>query len=136
MNRNFFLKSSKFPILEGEEEEIVNPGLYGKALAIYLETNLKQKGYDIPFYCCEDWGWWVEVPSPDKSLGVGCVRHPEEGKEEYFSCLVFPPEDRVWSWRRFRKIDISTSLDKLAQTIHEILSDDPEINLVQQEEWG
>ena len=44
MNPNSFIhiKSSKFPILPGEEDELVNEGTYGKALALYIESELKR----------------------------------------------------------------------------------------------
>ena len=50
------VKSSKFPILSGEKEELVNDGTYGKALAEYLRVKLMERGYSVPFGCCEDWG--------------------------------------------------------------------------------
>ena len=51
------IRSSKFPILPGEKEELVNEGMYGKALAQYLQAKLTGRGYEAPFVCCEDWGW-------------------------------------------------------------------------------
>ena len=58
------IRSTRFPILPGEEEELLNEGTYGKALAEYLQAELAKRGYDAPFVCCEDWGWWVELKAP------------------------------------------------------------------------
>ncbi len=52
---------SRFGILPGEREELVNDGMWGKALAVYLQEKLRERGWDVPLVCCEDWGWWVEV---------------------------------------------------------------------------
>jgi hypothetical protein len=51
------IRSSKFPILPSEKEELVNEGMYGKALAVFLQAQRTDRGYDAPFVCCEDWGW-------------------------------------------------------------------------------
>jgi len=53
------IKSEKFPVLPGEDAELVNEGTYGKALAQYLEARLRERAYEVPTYCCEDWGWWI-----------------------------------------------------------------------------
>jgi len=64
MNKFIHIRSAKFPVLLGEKEELVNEGMYGKALAEYLQAKLRDRGYDAPFICCEDWGWWVELRAP------------------------------------------------------------------------
>jgi hypothetical protein len=38
------IETNKFPILEGEDDEIVNENMYGKALCKYLENNLPKTG--------------------------------------------------------------------------------------------
>jgi len=57
MDKFIHIRSTKFPILPGEKEELVNEGMYGKALAQYLQGKLKDRGYDAPFICCEDYGF-------------------------------------------------------------------------------
>jgi hypothetical protein len=56
MGQFILIRSSAFPILPGEEGELVNEGTWGKALAVYLQSRLQERGYDAPFICCEDWG--------------------------------------------------------------------------------
>ncbi len=36
MSKFIHIQSSRFPIMEGEKEEIVNEGMYGKSLAIFF----------------------------------------------------------------------------------------------------
>jgi hypothetical protein len=57
--------------------------MYGKALAQYLQLKLGERGYDAPFICCEDWGWWVELKAPF-TFGVCIYCGPErEGEGRY-----------------------------------------------------
>jgi hypothetical protein len=44
MDRFILIRSTKFPVLPGEKEELVNEGTYGKALAGYLQKKLKERG--------------------------------------------------------------------------------------------
>lgn len=50
------IRSAKFPVMPGEEDEIINERMYGKALSLYLQEHLIEKGYQSSLYCCEDWG--------------------------------------------------------------------------------
>ena len=72
MDKLIHIRSAKFPILPGEREELVNEGMYGKALAQYLQGKLRERGYAAPFICCEDWGWWVELKAAPVAFGV-CI---------------------------------------------------------------
>ena len=51
------IETQKFPILEGEDEDIANERMYGKALCNYLQSELPRVGVSVPFFCNEDWGW-------------------------------------------------------------------------------
>ena len=55
------IETKKFPVLEGEKEELVNEGMYGKALCAYLQVKLLLVGIQVPFFCNEDWGWWLQA---------------------------------------------------------------------------
>ncbi len=39
-------------MLPGEERDMVNEGMVGKALALHLQERLQRSGYDAPFICC------------------------------------------------------------------------------------
>ncbi|QJE97629.1 hypothetical protein [Luteolibacter luteus] len=124
------IRSSKFPAMPGEEEELVNEGLYGKAISIYLNEGLAAKGYQMPGYVCEDWGWWVGVKQGDFSSGV-CVYSIRQDKDvqEYCACLQDAP-GRRWSWTKFRRIDFTEDVTKLDADLREIFTKDPEIEVV------
>jgi hypothetical protein len=52
-------ETKRFPIMLGEDQEIVNERMYGKPLCQYLESVLSGAGIDVWFYCAEDWGGWL-----------------------------------------------------------------------------
>lgn len=86
MGKFIHIRSSKFPVLPGEKEELVNDGMYGKSLALYLQSNLQERGYDAPFVCCEDWGWWVELTTAAFTFGACVYPGAEENDPRDFAC--------------------------------------------------
>ena len=124
------IRTSKFPILLGENEELVNPGTHGKAFALYLQAQLALLGYSTPFVCCEDWGWWVEILLPEKVVGLSCYRHHEKNEICDFVCTASPESDRVWSWRRFRTIDIGNQVDRIVADLIDVFENDSEIEFI------
>ena len=62
-------KSDKFPPYNGEEVEI-NPGLWSKRLAEYLQDKLPHYGLKVTNIGVEDWGWMVELENEEFPLCV------------------------------------------------------------------
>jgi hypothetical protein len=125
----FHIRSSKFPILPGEDEELVNPGMYGKSLSLYLQEHLQQRGWAASWINCQDWGWWVGIEAP---LEVGvCIYNCTQGDSpnEYVVCDGML-STKKWSFRSFSFIDYTSLKDKLKADILEILSSDPEIEFL------
>jgi len=60
-------RSDKFPPYDGEQKEI-NPGLWGKRLAEYLQNNLAHYGVKVTGIGSEDWGWMVELENEEFPL--------------------------------------------------------------------
>ena len=124
------IRTEKFPVLDQEEDEVVNPGTYGKAFAQFIESSLKDAGYDVPFIVCEDWGWWVEVKLPNKSIGITCYRDHDENTLCDFVCSPSPERNKVWSWKKFRFIDISSDLSAIRETLRSAFEADFEIEFL------
>ena len=124
------IRSDKFPILPGEEEELHNPETYGKGFALYLQSSLAEQAYDTPFICCEDWGWWVDIKLPNKAIGLCCYRHGEEDGMCELVCSPSPEGDRVWSWRHFRFIDLSKELRRLEGDLETLFVSDPDVEFI------
>lgn len=122
--------SSKFPVLQGEAEEVTNPGTFGKSFAQYLQERLVERNYAVPSICCEGWGWWVGVQLSNALIGLCCYRAHDESKECDFACTTSVEKARVWSWKRFRYLDLSDELAPLDEDLKAILSEDPDVEFV------
>src|SRR6185369_18002217 len=86
--------------------------------------------YEVPFICCEDWGWWVEIKSLPVFAGV-CVYATSDLPESHELCIaVKPPPGRHWSWRRFRSIDATSHVTKLFADVSEIVRSDPDVQVL------
>ena len=130
MERFIHVRSKKFPVLPGEEQELINDGMYGKALAQYLREQLVKLDYDAPFECCEDWGWWVELRGAPYTVGV-CIYcgQESEGILNYFVSSSLNG-GKVWSWKKFRLLDTSQWNDRLFGDLVQILQSDPEVEVL------
>jgi hypothetical protein len=130
MDKFIHIRSTKFPILPGEREELVNDGMYGKALAEYLQKKLRERGYDPPFFCCEDWGWWVELKNAPFRFGVCIYCGPRgDGPLDLF-CTDGATGQWKWSWRRFRFVDTTTWVDKLHADLVSVFRADPDVEII------
>ena len=93
-------RSDKFPPYDDEEERI-NPGLWGKNLAEYLQENPSHQGLKVTGIGAEDWGWMVELEN-----------------EEWFI--------RKW----FKKIDATVQVGRVAEALKKVLESNPDIRNV------
>jgi hypothetical protein len=125
------IETKKFPILEGEDEEIVNPNMYGKALCKYLEHNLPKAGVRVPYFGAEDWGWWLTVEDGDFKMGL-CIYSDPDAKHdpERYAILPSIKKEKKWSWSNFRNIDVSKNVLKVMDTLEKIFKGDKEIKVV------
>ena len=119
-------RSSKFPPYEGEEE-MINPGLWGKRLAEYFVQKLSEKGVVAKPIVAEDWGWYVPIRNEGFRLAI-CCGH-QYGDDHQFLCFT-DPATPVFR-KLFKKIDATTAqLTMLTDTMRQILSSDPDIKEV------
>jgi hypothetical protein len=126
------ITSAKFSILPGEAEQIINEGTYGKALAEYLTVRLRDLGYSAPFFCCEDWGWWVELVGYPFTFGL-CIYGrvcPDGSLEHYLSDGGRPA--RRWSWRHLRFVDtgVEVTAAVLRNDLVAIFRADPDVHVL------
>lgn len=130
MAAGIHISSTRFPILPGEEAELVNEGTYGKALAEYLAAKLQERSWDVPFVCCEDWGWWVSVKGQPFELGLCCYGASDAGEKPELYVMLSREGGRKWSWRQFRSIDTTARVDALFDEIKDILATDQDVRIV------
>lgn len=125
------IETKKFPVLEGEEEEIVNEGMYGRALCLYLEKELPKLNINVTSFCCEDWGWWVDVNSNDVEMGLCVYSDPESGNDpKRYAIMSSITEGKKWVWSKFRKIDVTQDVTRVMDTVEKVFKADSEITRV------
>ncbi len=133
MDSNSFLqiRSTKLRVLPGEDDELVNEGMYGKALAEYLQTRLSQRGFQTPMIVCEDWGWWLAIAGLPFSCGL-CIYGRRIGDSDDLDlCVtVSTGRGRKWSWGRFRFIDTTAEVERLHHAIRNAFAEDSDITII------
>ena len=55
---NHVIRTTSFPIQPGEDKE-TNPGVYGRAFADYLVTQIRGRGVDVEGVIPEDFGYCI-----------------------------------------------------------------------------
>lgn len=134
----YWFKSSKFDIEPGEDEEI-NPRIYGRQLATWLQDRLTEHGYKVEGTYEEDWGRCIRCAREPFILWVGCGNvwdfdtakpddAPPSKDQVMWHCFV-TAEIPFWK-RLFQKIDTAPSVAKLYSDLGRILGDEKEIVLV------
>jgi hypothetical protein len=119
------IETKKFPILEGEDDEIVNDRMYGKALCRYLETELPVVGINVPFFCSEDWGWWLEMEHNGFKMGLCIYSDPDAVRNpERYALMPSIQDAKRWSWSKFRKVDVSNEVLKLIDALERVFQSD------------
>ena len=131
MSKFIHIRSSKFPVLPGEEEELINEGTYGKSLAEYVQSKLRERGYDSPFVICEDWGWWVHLTGAPLAFGVCIYSDLDAVKRGEFVCTDSLIKSRKWSWKNLRFVDASPWAEKLHSDLMNIFQSDEDISIIE-----
>lgn len=115
-------RSTIFPPYDGEEEEI-NPGLWGKRLAEYLQNNLPLHGVKVTAIGAEDWGWMVELESDEFPLWIGCGH--QNGDNDEFLCFIEPSKPFIR--KLFKKIDTTAKVSRVSEALKKVLESNPDI---------
>ena len=122
MKTHVEFRSDKFPPYEDEEEQI-NPGLWGKRLGEYLKEKLKIEGVEIGELNPEDWGWRLSVKNDSFSLWIGCG-HYQEYPDGY---ICFVGSDKPFVRKLFKKIDTTQQVSRVVKALNNVLTSDPDI---------
>ena len=114
-------RSDKFPSYG--EEELINPGLWGKRLAEYFVAKLPAHGLVAGEPIAEDWGWYVPIVVDGAALAL-CCGH-QDGDDDQF--LVFTDPPKPVTRKLFKRIDVTPQLARLVRAVDAILAADPDI---------
>lgn len=107
------------PVL-GEDEE-ANPGRYGKALAQWLSTQLRERGVSVEGVIPEDFGWVVMISRQPLMLWFGCGN--TDGSTTEWS--VFPVAEASVLQRLFKRVDTASEIERLRTHLSELVPSIP-----------
>jgi hypothetical protein len=122
MRTHVEFRSDAFPAEPGEEEKI-NPGRWGAALARYLWQELLLQGHVLHEPYTEDWGYAVEIENPAFNLWIGCGNYDEY--PDGFLCFIVP--DKPFVWKRFRRIATTERVGAIADALETALRKHPSV---------
>ena len=129
----YWFTSNLFSVEPGEDEEI-NPGRYGRQLALWLRTQLEKRGYSVEPVIAEDWGRCLMLSRKPFLLWVGCGNVDESVDDDPSNNRViwhcFSSAEVPLFKRLFTRLDTATALSKLDADLHAILNAEPAIRLV------
>jgi hypothetical protein len=129
----YWFTSDLFTVEPGEDGE-VNPGRYGRQLAIWLKARLEQRGYGVEPIIAEDWGRCIMLSRSPFLLWVGCGNVDESTPDDPTSGKItwhcFPAAEVPLLKRLVGKPDTSVALSKLDADLRSILGTEPAITLV------
>ena len=114
-----------FKPMAGEESE-TNAGRYGKALALWLATKLKERGVSIEGVIAEDFGWIVLVARKPFLLWIGCGS--TDGSISEWS--VFPIAEVGTIQRIFRRINPTAEIERLMAHLVDLVPSVPGVSNV------
>jgi hypothetical protein len=123
MRTHLGFRSDAFPRESGEEEAL-NPGRWGAALARFLRQELSNRGPLGREPLVEDWGYCIPIDNPAFDLWVGCGNY-----EEYpdgFLCFIEPKTPFVR--KIFRKIDVRATVEEVGVALGTILRAHPDVH--------
>lgn len=122
MKTHVEFRSSAFPPYPNEEEQI-NPGLYGKRLAEFVAESLNAAGFKPDEPGPEDWGWSVTIENRDFPLWVGCSHYQEY--DDGFLCFIEPSKPVVRRW--FRRVSTEAVVGRVAKVLDSSLRGRPDV---------
>ena len=129
----YWFTSNLFSVEPGEDEEI-NPGRYGRQLALWLREQLEKRGYNVEPVIAEDWGRCLMLSRKPFLLWVACGNVDESMEEDSSNNRIiwhcFPSAEVPLLKRLFTRPDTAAALSKLDADLHAILIAEPAITWV------
>ena len=117
MRTQFEFTSGAFPAYPGEEE-LINPGRFGKRFAEFLQTSLPAHGFEVTGIINEVWGGMVELRNVAFPLWIGCGN--VDGSETEFMGFIEPSKPLIRRW--FKKpIPTTEVVEKLSSALESVL---------------
>lgn len=128
----FCFTSTLFEIERGVDAQL-NPGRYGRQLALWLGARFAEHGY-APEIIAEDWGYCVMLLRHPFLLWVGCGNMEETDIDVSKDAIVwhcFAAAEASLLQKLFRKPQTRGALQKLQAELHAVLDEEPEIAFIE-----
>jgi hypothetical protein len=125
MKARISFTSSHFPVEPGEDEDI-NPGIYGKALAQYLASKLKERGVEVEGIVEEDFARLVMLHRRPFRLWVACAN--DEGSTTNWQ-LFLSAEIGLVGW--LRRQSVEPAFSALREHVRAIVEAVPAVSQIQ-----
>ena len=116
-------RSSLFPA-DPDEQDLLNPGVWGRRLAVHLADGLSAAGIVCAAPSPEDWGWYLPVTIDGVRLAL-CCGHQDGDDDEF---VVFTEPSGPVVRRGFKKVDVTSQLAQLTQALNDLLARDPDVH--------
>lgn len=123
MRTHVELRSTAFPA-DPDEDELVNPGQFGRRLAAWVRAVLAEAGIGVTEPVAEDWGWVVPVEHPTFRVWVGCTNLEDEA--DRFLVFVHPSKPEIR--KGLRKVPTATATEPIAAALDAALRAHPEVH--------
>jgi len=124
-----WVRTSFFHIEQGEDE-LTNPGRYGRAFSHWLAEQLKTRGEEVQEVLPEDWGWCVMLARKPYMLWVGCGNR--NGVTDEWGAFVTAEPSLLQ--KLFSRTDSESTVNRIHKTLNEIMQHVPEFEKVWIEE--
>jgi hypothetical protein len=121
-------ESTSFAVEPGEDE-LTNPGVFGKALATWLAAQLRKGGSRTGEVIAEDFGWCIPVESKPHSLYVACANAQEVPNT--WRVFVFAEGGLVS--RLLGKDQSAQSVSLLFGAVKQVLASAPQVRALREE---
>jgi len=109
--------SDLFPAEPGEEE-LINPGRFGKRLAHFLADGLRARGFQTDEPATEDWGWYIGLGGMKVPFMIGAGNLDDE--TNIFRVFIDPSTPIVKKFP-LQKVDVGADLARVSEALADIL---------------
>jgi hypothetical protein len=121
-------ESTSFAIEPGEDE-LTNPGVFGKALARWLAEQLRNGGSRTGEVIAEDFGWCIPIESKPHRLYVACA----SAQEAPNTWRVFVFAEGGLLSRLLGRDQSAQSVSSLFGSVKQVLASAPQVRTLREE---
>jgi hypothetical protein len=113
---NHVIRTTEFPIQSGEDAE-TNPGVFGRALADYLVTQIRDRGVDVERVIPEDFGYCIMLKRKPLRLWIACGNRAGSTDE----WIAFAVSEGSLLGRFVGNIHPALEVDRISEMLGEIM---------------